>query len=86
MEQLASKTMETDSFNPKPPQNDESTLKSHFSITFTHHSIIYIHIFIQNESKTQIVEKLGKILIFEQNWQIHPMHSAIDPMRSAFSN
>ena len=67
MEQLTSETMEIDSFNPKPPQNDESTLKSHFEIKFTHHSIIYIHRFIQNGSNIQIVERLGEILIFDQN-------------------
>jgi len=61
--------METASFIPQLPQNDVSTLKSHLSITFTYQSIIYIHIFIQNGSKIQLVEKLGEILIFEQNWE-----------------
>jgi len=69
MEQLTSKTMETDSFNSKPPQNDESTLKSHFAITFTYRSIICIHIFIQKDRKVQIIEKLGDFFIFEKNWQ-----------------
>ena len=67
MEQLASETMETDSFNSKPPKTDVSTSLSHFSSFLRHSTLIYIilhHEFDHERRKSQIGRKLGENLGF----------------------
>jgi len=80
MEQLASKTMETDSFNLKPPKTNVSTSLSQFS-SFLHHSTtIYVishHEFYHVRGKSQTGRKLGESL------RKHSKLANFPPMRSA---
>ena len=87
MEQLASKTMEIDSFILKPIPTDVSTPSSHFS-SYLHHStsnnIILLHQFTKERRKSQTASKLGEILNKQEKLaNFSAMCSAIDPMRNA---